>query len=668
MKNATPPPPRCAKCGAELTSGSAGEWCPACILRKLAEEDRHDNAGSAATVLLPPTPPAGRSRPDGLEGLPPQYEIESLIGRGGMGAVYRGRHLGLNRPVAIKVLPADMLGDPEFAVRFRREARTLAKLHHPGIVSVHDSGETADGNLYFAMELVEGTDLAHLIRGKALPPAAALEIASQVCDALQYAHDQGVIHRDIKPANVLVTRDGRAKLADFGLARPDEDIHSRVTKTQRVMGTADYMAPEHRAGLPDHRADIFSLGVMLYEMLTGHTPRGNWPAPSKITSVDHRLDQIVLKALELEPDRRYQKASDLKSDLETLKAAAPLVARSQKRTRRWKIAAGVAAAGIAASAAGGGGWISKMLSRGDRQIYTIVHTEPTRVGPDNARQLGFFDPGSVVVASSLPRLAVRLRSGSPDALRITRLCSSVLQDSSSPPGSHASGPREFWTLRKGGLWTGVKAMPDLVAGMKSAGIPPIITPPSLPPKLVWAVVVPNKPLPDGAYCIHLDDLSSSCGVFVVNGLPELGTVNGRAVAKPDTGEISLEVVLRNTGGGEFNDGCLVVRAFFEQADSMITSPRLEWVHQLSPVAPGGEAKLELSHSTADWAPGPYVLHCYVGLRHFEGTGIEGRHLTQFMADTTVFSPPAAATPGDPAAQDFRKTKARDLEFDPLMDR
>lgn len=656
MKNATPPPPRCAKCGAELTSDSAGEWCPACILRKLAEEGRHDDAGSAATVLLPPTPPAGRSRPDGLDGLPPQYEIESLIGRGGMGAVYRGRHLGLNRPVAIKVLPADMLGDPEFAVRFRREARTLAKLHHPGIVSVHDSGETADGNLYFAMELVEGTDLAHLIRGKALPPAAALEIASQVCDALQYAHDQGVIHRDIKPANVLVTRDGRAKLADFGLARPDEDIHSRVTKTQRVMGTADYMAPEHRAGLPDHRADIFSLGVMLYEMLTGHTPRGNWPAPSKITSVDHRLDQIVLKALELEPGRRYQKASDLKSDLETLKAAAPLVARSRKRTRWWKIAAGAAAAGIVALAAGAGGWVSKIFARGDRQIYTIVHTEPAMVGPDNARLAGFFDPRSVVVASSLPRLAVPLPSGSSDALKITRLCSSVFEGSS-PPGSHASGPREFWTLRDGGPWTDVKARPDLAARMKSAGNDP------------WSVVVPNKPLPDGAYCLHLDDLSSFCGVFVVRGIPRLNTMSSRAVAKRETGELSLEVVLRNSGDGEFNDGCLVVRAFFEQAEnSMITTPRLEWVHQLKPVAPGEEAQLELSHSTAEWVPGPYVLHCYVGLRHFEGTGVEGRHLTQFMTDATVASPPAAATLGDPAAQDFRKTKARDLDFDPLMDR
>lgn len=265
-----------------------------------------------------------------------------------MGAVYRGRHLGLNRAVAIKLLPAEMLGDPEFAARFRREARTLAKLHHPGIVSVHDSGETADGNLYFTMELVEGTDLAHLIRGKPLPPAAALEIAAQVCDALQYAHDQGVIHRDIKPANVLITREGRAKLADFGLARPDEDLQSRVTKTNRVMGTADYMAPEHRAGTPDHRADIFSLGVMLYEMLTGHTPRGNWPAPSTITSADHRLDQIVLKALELEPDRRYQKASELKSDLEKIASFPAAVVGARRKARRWMIAAAIAVVGGAA--------------------------------------------------------------------------------------------------------------------------------------------------------------------------------------------------------------------------------------------------------------------------------------------------------------------------------
>ncbi|MDP1586794.1 MAG: serine/threonine-protein kinase, partial [Prosthecobacter sp.] len=213
--------------------------------------------------------------PEELAALLPQYEIESLLGRGGMGAVYRGKQAALDRAVAIKLLPAELAADAEFMSRFQREARTLARLQHPGIVAVHDFGQTSQGHLYFVMEFVNGTDLARLIHGPGINPVQALEVITQICDALQYAHSQGVIHRDIKPANVLINTEGRAKLADFGLARPTSEETASLTRSNVVMGTPDYMAPEQmagNAGHADHRADLYALGVMLYEMLTGQTP------------------------------------------------------------------------------------------------------------------------------------------------------------------------------------------------------------------------------------------------------------------------------------------------------------------------------------------------------------------------------------------------------------
>jgi serine/threonine protein kinase len=257
--------------------------------------------------------------PEELAVLLPQYEIESLLGRGGMGAVYRGKQAALDRAVAIKLLPAELAADAEFMSRFQREARTLAKLQHPGIVAVHDFGQTSAGHLYFVMEFVNGTDLARLIHGPGINPVQALEVITQICDALQYAHGQGVIHRDIKPANVLINTEGRAKLADFGLARPTSEETASLTRSNVVMGTPDYMAPEQMAGNADHRADLYALGVMLYEMLTGQTPRGAWAPPSQRVQVDVRLDQVVVRALQQDPAMRYQQASEIKTDVDVIR-------------------------------------------------------------------------------------------------------------------------------------------------------------------------------------------------------------------------------------------------------------------------------------------------------------------------------------------------------------
>ena len=246
------------------------------------------------------------------------------MGRGGMGAVYKGTQVVLDRPVAIKLLPAEIAADEQFIARFHREARTLARLQHSRIITIHDFGQTREGHFYFVMEYIDGTDLRKILRGPGLNPDQALLVVGQICDALHAAHSQGVIHRDIKPENILERKDGYVKLADFGLSRPlKEQGPIALTGTNVVMGTADYMAPEQREGQADERADIFALGVMLYEMLTGRTPRGAFEPASRKVQLDVRIDEVVLKALQAEPDTRYQRVSDMKTDVDRIRNTPP---------------------------------------------------------------------------------------------------------------------------------------------------------------------------------------------------------------------------------------------------------------------------------------------------------------------------------------------------------
>lgn len=312
--------------------------------------------------------------PDVLSPLLPQYEITGLLGCGGMGAVYKARHRGLDRPVAIKLMSPALGWEPDFVERFIHEARALATLDHPNIVHVYDSGQTSAGHLYFVMEFVEGTDLQRVIHPKAQPadvpagenppPAAPsltfpqiMEIIGQICDALQYAHKKGIVHRDIKPANVLLSTSGQVKVADFGLARRAEAEESQLTATGTVMGTPDYMAPEQRQGQTvDHRADIYSLGVMFYEMLTGSLPRGHFQPPSrKVVQLDIRLDEVVLKAMAEEPERRYQQANEIKNDVTRIHAGPDVPPAGAKETKsgfgKW-----IAAAAVLILLAAGGWW------------------------------------------------------------------------------------------------------------------------------------------------------------------------------------------------------------------------------------------------------------------------------------------------------------------------
>ncbi|MDB6140198.1 MAG: serine/threonine protein kinase [Verrucomicrobiaceae bacterium] len=289
--------------------------------------------------------PGGSWHPPSLEqmqDLLPQYEFISLIGQGGMGAVYKATQISLDRPVAVKVLPpgADD-GELGFTERFRIEARMMAKMNHPGIVSVHDFGIAGGHLLFIVMEFVDGTDVAKMIQAQGrLEPGHALAITAHVCDALRYAHGRQVVHGDIKPANVLIGMGGQVKVADFGLARFNEAGQTTGgTGSGVTLGTPDYAAPEItiEGATVDGRADLYAVGVMLYNMLTGEVPRGVFQLPGAKTGCDARLDGIVCRAMEQDPERRYQTALEIRHDLDRI-IAVP-VAREEPPVSRQKPAA-----------------------------------------------------------------------------------------------------------------------------------------------------------------------------------------------------------------------------------------------------------------------------------------------------------------------------------------
>jgi len=311
---------KCPHCGKPVPPGTPGGLCPECMVKVgIGSEAGTADAGPKRPAPVPPSP-ADIARHF------PQLEVIELLGSGGMGAVYKARQREIDRLVALKILPSDAASDPGFAERFTREARALAKLNHPNIVALYDFGHV-NGLHYFIMEYVDGLNLRQLEQAGQLSPREALQIIPQICEALQFAHDEGIIHRDIKPENVLLDKKGRVKIADFGLARilGHEPEDFRLTRAREVMGTPHYMAPEQveKPQSVDHRADIYSLGVVFYEMLTGELPLGKFDPPSQKVRIDVRLDDVVLRALEKEPARRYQHASEVKTDMETIMTEPP---------------------------------------------------------------------------------------------------------------------------------------------------------------------------------------------------------------------------------------------------------------------------------------------------------------------------------------------------------
>ena len=347
----TEPMPKCPQCGELLPPDAPDGLCPKCVMAmNLKTETAFSGAPAAAQPPLAPEQIAPHF---------PQLEILECLGRGGMGVVYKARQKSLNRLVALKLLAPERASDPQFAARFEKEARALAALNHPNIVAIYEFGR-ADlpvslGNeasphrptgqtYFFLMEFVDGVTLRQLLAKERVSTREALAIVPQICDALQFAHDQGIVHRDIKPENILLDRRGRVKVADFGLAkivgndgRADLPVSqsgeaaqqhrptSELTDASRVMGTPQYMSPEQiqAPGEVDHRADIYALGVVFYQMLTGELPGKQLQPPSTKVQIDVRLDAVVLRALEKKPELRYQQVSDVKTMVETIATTPP---------------------------------------------------------------------------------------------------------------------------------------------------------------------------------------------------------------------------------------------------------------------------------------------------------------------------------------------------------
>lgn len=319
----------CPRCGNPRQSALPGVACPHCLMalgmyEGVGTPTTAPNAHAMDQAHVPPIEKLVSEFPD--------LEIQHLIGHGGMGAVYQARQVNLDRIVALKILSPRLSCDPAFAERFLREARTLAKLSHPNIVTVFDFGQAGEF-YYLTMEFVDGVNLRDTISAKLLSPTEALAIVPQVCEALQYAHDNGVVHRDIKPENILIAKNGKIKIADFGLAKllqstPDQFT---LTGTRQILGTRNYMAPEQieSPDVVDHRADLYSLGVVFYELLTGELPLGRFALPSeKTASISNLLDDVVMRTLEKDPDRRYQQARQIKTACESIEPPRPIDAQA----------------------------------------------------------------------------------------------------------------------------------------------------------------------------------------------------------------------------------------------------------------------------------------------------------------------------------------------------
>ncbi len=317
--------PICPQCGATLKASAPAGLCPNCLMAlNLKTETVFTDDPPAAQPPLPPEQIAPHF---------PQLEILECLGRGGMGVVYKARQKTLNRLVALKLLAPERVRDAKFAERFAREAQALAALNHPNIVTIYDFGQ-AGGFYFLLMEFVDGVNLRQLLRARKFAPEEALAIVPPLCDALQFAHDRGIVHRDIKPENLLLDKAGRVKVADFGIAKilgpgngggPAGESVVPETATQTTVGTPGYSAPEQWSdpSRVDSRADIYSLGVVFYEMLTGELPGKQLQPPSKKVQIDVRLDEVVLRALEQKPELRYQQASALKTEVETIATTPP---------------------------------------------------------------------------------------------------------------------------------------------------------------------------------------------------------------------------------------------------------------------------------------------------------------------------------------------------------
>lgn len=322
----------CHACGGIVTDDALGGICQRCHF-----------ASQEQGIWDPSEPASAEEVSEKLE----RYQVGETLGRGAVGAVYGAIDTWLNREVAIKVM-ADNPNNPEYRERFLREATAMAALNHPHVVTIYDFGAVEDLH-FIVMERMDGGTLAEEMgESRKLPVPRALSVFDQICDGLAYAHSRGVVHRDIKPSNILIGSDGKVKLSDFGLVKgllPEEYREIALTRTRMAIGTPEYMAPEQMRGSAkiDHRADVYSAGAVLYEMLTGESAGGRYQAASKFEGVPRYLDPVLDRGLHKEPGGRYDDISAFRSDV----ASPP----KSRRSRRWL--AHVATAGIGVLLAAG---------------------------------------------------------------------------------------------------------------------------------------------------------------------------------------------------------------------------------------------------------------------------------------------------------------------------
>ena len=327
----------CTKCQAEYESQDySQEYCPDCMQNMMAATEPDSSEPPRQTLRA-------TLDLDEVKKVFPQFEIIQQIGHGGMGSVFKARQRHLDRFVALKILSTDLAEKQAFAERFAREGKLLARLDHPNIVTVYDFGqtETVDENggktmfFYLVLEYVDGSNLRQVISDRKFSPEQMLMIVPKICQAVQYAHGEGVLHRDIKPENILIDGKGRVKIADFGIGKlmqtqidtymttvvdEEESPEQALTQMGSVLGTPRYMAPEQleTPNMVDQRADIYSLGMVIYEMLTGKLPYGNISANEQILSLGSEINKIMQKAIDRDLQKRFQSVQEFQTEIETV--------------------------------------------------------------------------------------------------------------------------------------------------------------------------------------------------------------------------------------------------------------------------------------------------------------------------------------------------------------
>ncbi len=359
--------PRCGKPQSQSTL--VGGLCASCV------------AGSMKADLLSLGEPAIEEK-EPLSIQVDGYEIQALIGGGGMGEVYRAVDSEDGEVVALKVVAGRLTRDPEVMARFETEVAALAQLDHPNVVRVLDHGETANGRRFLVMEFVDGCDLRRFLRAQRPDMERALDIFAKVCAGVAHAHERGLAHRDIKPANILIGHEGAVKVADFGLAKTLVDTVAgySFTQTRDTFGTPYYVAPEvtRNAGAADARSDVYALGVLLYELLSGAVPMGQFTPISKKTGLDRRIDAIVSRALADDPARRLGSVTELAASIAQIAEAHRLGhARRRTRTRMLAAAAVVTILGIGAAV---GAWYAGAQNERSKPVHRAPRTA-TREAP-----------------------------------------------------------------------------------------------------------------------------------------------------------------------------------------------------------------------------------------------------------------------------------------------